>query len=424
MAFSRPALCLATGLCLTLALGVAAPVAHAQPADATVLRDLRGPGQVSLRLLPAHNRPEQIAPDQWEFLRGAVIVRHSDVPDIDLEITGQAQYHSSNGRTWRYVTFLVTENRYLGIPDPSPAEIDALIAAHPAALVEGAAPSVLGLPTSGPTLAPDATFTWYTPNSVSFPMVVEFERVVAEGATIRVDHLRERIDVRLYRDAPTQPWASYGGSLVGEAEVLGTRELPRSIRQCATSLADIDRGVSPVRSLASCIAEADGVAAALAARAGSAEERASFRVTATTTLPVTASPLRFVDARPAIQSVHDALSSLGRSELEAFLRSTLAQRYFASPGVLDDAGIELVSLALFEVFSAHGSYRTQICRTIRYDPSHSSPNAMMMVGMVEGVTALIQVEHVGDAFVIGRLEIHVRHDEDGVALAARTPCAP
>lgn len=205
--FLTGALALASGLATTLAAGDV----QAQPADARVIQDLRAPGQLSLRLLPARNAPQRRGIRQWVFLRGAVIERAGPRPNTRLVIGVQAYYESTDGQNWRYVRSLVNSNSVTGDepPPPTAEQVAAVWNEHLDVFFRNNASSIVGRPVRGPVLREPPGFHFRDPNNVSFQMVAEYDAV---ASYTEVERVRRVYNVGMRRAGPDQPWEPAGVS--------------------------------------------------------------------------------------------------------------------------------------------------------------------------------------------------------------------
>jgi hypothetical protein len=402
---------ISTALLATVGTLLTSSVAHAQPADSAVLRDVRAPGQLTLRLMPARNAPQRTGPSSWEFLRGYVVTRRTELPGVTLRVLSQAMYLSSNGRSWRYARSLTTSNSYDGIPAPSAQEITALIARDLPAVYRTMVGTIVGQP-SAPTLAPEPQFEFPSLIRVSFRMVAELD-VVTSNTT--VERIRMPFDVNMYRDRFDSPWVRLNATPNHDAkQVLATRTLDAALVARMTRYAHV-MGGQRSRTVEEWVGEGARSDAQAEARRGSPEERAQFRVDAQPSAAVATAGIPAPQWQQAIAQVHQQLRSADRSALEAFLRGALAPT-MSTQGALTPEGVALVSDALFEVFSSRGNFREQFCGPMTAIPAQSPPNGLMLVGAVPETTALIQMQQIAGLWYVQRLQIRARHDDEALRL--------
>jgi hypothetical protein len=393
-------------------------VAQAQPADSAVLRDVRAPGQLTLRLMPARNTPQRTGPSSWEFLRGYVVTRRTEHPGVTLRVLSQAMYLSPNGRSWRFSRSLTTSNSYDGIPAPSGQEINALIARDLPGVYRTMVGTIVGQPPA-PTLATDPQFEFPSLIRVSFRMLAELD-VVTSNTT--VERVRMPFEVNMYRDRFDSPWVRLNATPIHDAkEVLATRTLDAALVARMTRYAHV-LGGQPSRTVDEWVGEGQRSEAQASARRGSAEERAQFRVSAQPAAPIAPMAIRAPLWQHAVAQVHQQLRSADRAGLEAFLRGALAPTMSAQ-GALTPDGVALVSDALFEVFSSRGNFREQFCGPMTAIPAQSPPNGLMLVGAVPETTALVQMQQIAGLWYIQRLQIRARHDDDALQFVQARPRA-
>jgi hypothetical protein len=120
-------------------------------------------------------------------------------------VKGYASYDIIGGRHVFWRTF-TTSNNYEGIPDPSAADVQALIARFGVEkFLDAWFPRVIGKVESI-GLADEPKFEWHTVNSVSFNFTsVYTERTNDVGGQERITRTSR---VRLYRDSPKAEWKS------------------------------------------------------------------------------------------------------------------------------------------------------------------------------------------------------------------------
>jgi hypothetical protein len=186
-----------------LAAGVFSRAA-AQPSDAQIKKDLTGPKTVSIEL----GKPGEV---EWSktykkfvWTRNFTAKVKTDDPNVNVLVKGYASYDVIGGK-YVFSRSFVTSNSYDGIPDPTAADVQALIAKfgtekfmgnydynHVVGKVESLA------------LAPEPKYMWHTPNSVSFNVVAVFTRRTNDvGGRERI---AQTYEIRLNRDAVSAPW--------------------------------------------------------------------------------------------------------------------------------------------------------------------------------------------------------------------------
>ena len=193
-----------TKILLIMFFGGSTAVVWAQPPEATIRKDLTGPKTVSVTL----GRPGKL---EWSrtykkylWTRSFSAKVRSEYPDVNVLVKGYAAYDVIGGKYvfWRSFT---TSNSYEGIPDPTAADVQALIdnfgiekfiGNYDLNRVIGKVELI--------RLADEPEFQWHTPKSVSFNVVAVFTRRTNDvGGRERISQTYE---IRLYRDDLKTPW--------------------------------------------------------------------------------------------------------------------------------------------------------------------------------------------------------------------------
>jgi hypothetical protein len=191
------------GALLLLSVGLANEVA-AQPSDAQIKKDLTGAKTVSVTLGKPGKMEWSKTYKKFVWTRDFTAKVRTDDPEIFVIVKGYASYDVMGGRYvyWRSFT---TSNSYDGIPDPTAADVQALIRKFGLEQFLGNYyfNHVIGQVESI-GLSDDPKFTWHTPNSVSFNVIAVYtERTNDIGGKER---LARTFEIRLYRDSPKQEW--------------------------------------------------------------------------------------------------------------------------------------------------------------------------------------------------------------------------
>jgi hypothetical protein len=189
-------------LLVTLLLGGRA---LAQVSDAQVLKDSRSPNQKSLKLRPG---PGSLS---WDYERKAHLYTRmaearlpTEYPGVDVLVTFQAVYMRPLGsKSFRYWKSEVFENRYAGIPNPSIAEINDILAKVGAQKILGYWLGYIVGEVAPWQLAKEPKWEWHTPMSVSFN--VETGYTLKESST-KLSKVRDVYRVRLYRKDIKAVW--------------------------------------------------------------------------------------------------------------------------------------------------------------------------------------------------------------------------
>jgi hypothetical protein len=192
-------------MCALVFLGVGfANQAKAQPSDAQVKKDLTHAKTVSVTLAKPGKIEWSGTYKKWVWTRNFTAKLKTDDPGIFVIVKGYASYDVMGGSYVFWKTF-TTSNSYEGIPDPTAADVQALITKFGLEQFMGQYHfnHVIGKVESI-GLAAEPKYVWHTPNSVSFNVVAVYTE-----KTNDIDG-RERIartlEIRLYRDSVNAPW--------------------------------------------------------------------------------------------------------------------------------------------------------------------------------------------------------------------------
>jgi len=190
-------------LLVSLGLGFVNAVS-AQPTDAQIKKDLTGAKTVSVSLGAPGKMEWSKTYKKYVWTRSFTAKVKTEEPGIFVMVKGYASYDVMGGRYVFWRTF-TTSNSYEGIPDPTTAEIQALIGKFGAEQFLGNYyfNRVVGKVESI-GLAADPKYFWHTPNSVSFNVVAVYtEKTNDIGGRERV---ARTFEIRLYRDSVKSSW--------------------------------------------------------------------------------------------------------------------------------------------------------------------------------------------------------------------------
>jgi hypothetical protein len=181
-----------------------ATAVSAQPTDAQIKKDLTGAKTISVSLGAPGKIEWSKTYQKYVWTRSFTAKVKTEDPGIFVIVKGYASYDVMGGRYVFWKSF-TTSNSYEGIPDPTAAEVQALISKFGAEQFLGNYyfNRVLGRVESI-GLAAEPKFFWHTPNSVSFNVVAVYtEKTNDIGGRERVSRTFE---IRLYRDSVKSPW--------------------------------------------------------------------------------------------------------------------------------------------------------------------------------------------------------------------------
>jgi hypothetical protein len=176
----------------------------AQPSDAQIKKDLTGAKTVSVALGKPGTIEWSKTYKKYVWTRSFTAKVKTDDPGIFVIVKGYASYDVMGGRYIFWKSF-TTSNSYEGIPDPTAADVQALISKFGLEQFMGQYHfnHVIGKVESI-GLGAEPKYVWHTPNSVSFNVVVVYtERTNDIGGRERI---ARRLEIRLYRDNVKAPW--------------------------------------------------------------------------------------------------------------------------------------------------------------------------------------------------------------------------
>jgi hypothetical protein len=181
-----------------------ANAASAQPSDAQIKKDLTGARTVSITLGKPGTIEWSKTYKKYVWNRSFTAKLKTEDPGIFVIVKGYASYDVMSGRYVFWKTF-TTSNNYEGIPDPTAADVQALIREFGVEKFMGNYHfnQVIGSVESI-GLAAEPNYLWHTPNSVSFNVVAMYtEKTNDIGGRQKVSRTFE---IRLYRDGVKAPW--------------------------------------------------------------------------------------------------------------------------------------------------------------------------------------------------------------------------
>jgi hypothetical protein len=172
----------------------------AQPSDAQIRKDLTGARTVSITLGKPGTIEWSRTYKKYLWSRSFTAKLKTEEPGIFVIVKGYASYDVMSGRYVFWKTF-TTSNNYEGIPDPTTADVQALIREFGVEKfmgnyyfnqVAGRVESI--------GLAAEPNYLWHTPNSVSFNVVAVYAEKTNGQKVSRT------FEIRLYRDGVKAPW--------------------------------------------------------------------------------------------------------------------------------------------------------------------------------------------------------------------------
>ena len=176
----------------------------AQPGDAQIKKDLTGVKTISVVLGKPGTIEWSKTYKKYVWTRSFTAKVKTDEPGIFVIVKGYASYDVMAGKYVFWKSF-TTSNSYEGIPDPTAADVQALIREFGAEKFMGNYHfnQVIGRVESI-GLAAEPKYTWHTQNSVSFNVVAVYtEKTNDIGGRQKV---ARTFEIRLYRDGVKAPW--------------------------------------------------------------------------------------------------------------------------------------------------------------------------------------------------------------------------
>ncbi|MEZ5428573.1 MAG: hypothetical protein R2747_20170 [Pyrinomonadaceae bacterium] len=176
----------------------------AQPTDAQIKKQVSGARTVSVTLGKPGTKSWSSTYKKYVWTRNFTAKLKTNDPEIFVIVKGYAAYDITGGRYVFWRTF-TTSNSYEGIPDPSAADVEGLIAEFGVEKFMGNYffNHVVGQVESI-GLSDNPGYEWHTPNSVSLNVVAVYtERTNDVGGKERVARI---FRIRLYRDSPKSAW--------------------------------------------------------------------------------------------------------------------------------------------------------------------------------------------------------------------------
>ncbi|MFT3743163.1 MAG: hypothetical protein QM785_02610 [Pyrinomonadaceae bacterium] len=194
---------------IIFAIGIA--TADAQPGAAQVKRDVSGPKTISVTVHGNGTRVWSKGYSKWVWDVPYSAKVKSEEPGVNILVEATASYDIAGGRYIYWKSF-VGSNLYEGIPNPTDAEVAALLTQFgPQKVMMGDFYNAVG-GIESIKLAAKPRFEWHTLNSVSFTVMVTFKQKIDYTTTRRVS---KPYRARLYRDGKAMAWKN----------ILGTGEL-------------------------------------------------------------------------------------------------------------------------------------------------------------------------------------------------------
>jgi len=351
---------------LMLVLGGSGGVARAQPSDAQVKKDLGGSGVLKVTLTGKRGTVQgNLDTLNYEYVRGAEILRTTEWPGVKLIVTGDAVYQRGGRGKFTYWKFRVIDNRYEGIPNPSQADIDKVLDTNRADSFGGGVSHIIRKVRKPLVLAKDPQWNWHSPNSVSFLMVGEMEKPTSNTD---LEAFAATVEIRLYRDDMKQAWKTFMASPKEQVSLGKTRYTEEELRN-------------------------------LPSLAQQAEEQAAKAQLAK--LPKVDIP-DFATHDELAAYVHKVFREGPREKAEATVRALLSPESFApgSTTLLHGRAAEMLKWSLDGAFGDKGSYGLEYCANARTE-TRGTKNRTYFIGVKPNLISEIVSTRAGGAYKDG-----------------------
>lgn len=187
---------------VAIVIGIGTESVNAQPSAAQVKKDVTGPKTISVTIHGSGKRvwSKGYSKYVWDVPYSAKV--KSEEPGVNILVEATASYDIVGGRFVYWRSF-VGENTYEGLPNPTAADIAALIEKlGQKAIVRYR--EIVG-PVESIELSKTPNFEWHKLTSVSVDIIGTYTEKFSSTETKRVARLYR---TRLYRDDKNSPWKS------------------------------------------------------------------------------------------------------------------------------------------------------------------------------------------------------------------------
>lgn len=356
---------------LLLSIVSATTFAYCQPTDAQIKKDLMNPGVLSITFTKSTGTKSWNSSTKvFEYVRGVHVMRSTEIPGVKLLVIGDAVYQSYSG-VYKYWKFRVIENRYDGIPNPTEAEVIAVLSKEWPKFYGHQQTMIVELARQ-PKFATEPAWTWHDPKSVSVLLTAAYE-MIRPGQRMQ-EAVEQDFEVRLYRDDMKGRWLRFLSQAKGDPRVLSSKQLtptqaankPRLNLQLANAAAEQKIASLPAVSLPAF---------------GSAKEVADY--------------------------AYKVLRDGDEKQLEAFLRRTLAPRFYEGNGpALSAFGEQLLRDVTLRVYGDDVRFKDQYPPAIRLT-NLSSAKHFYIGSCFNNVVSTIAVDNFNGAWKIFEFEPRV-----------------
>ena len=178
----------------------------AQPSAAQIKKLFTIPGAVSVVVHKPGTREWSSTYKKYVWNLGFTVKRKTETPGILLIVKGYSTFDIVGGR-YIYWRDFISSNSYEGIPNPTAADVQALIKKFGVKEFIGEQTYRFQLVGNVESigLASEPNFEWHTPNFVSFNIVAIYTKK-GNGNTAPNEHGEQTFLIRLYRDDTKADW--------------------------------------------------------------------------------------------------------------------------------------------------------------------------------------------------------------------------
>ncbi len=352
---------------IALMISVLPKPAFSQVSDAEVIREMKSPGVISVKLTKKKGH-KQWSSDYgtWEYVRGVEVIReYPKKKGVTLKIVGDAVYQMY-GSKYKYWKFRVISNEYLGMGTPSSQEILQLVQNNMEKFVSNYWYNKIIGDIKALYISEDPQFVWHSTNSMSLNMVAEFRALVNNTD---LEDIQQTYEVRLYRDSDDQPWKGF--LAIRRSRKTSNRKSyrPDEIRAMKT-LADVDR-----------------------------ERKAQA---AASNLPKVF-VAQFKSGTDLVFALNRELHKRTPESVEAFLMKTLAPQFFVRGSMvgLNQRGADIINNNVANAFNRQSKFRDQYCQTPSIDKRRSSKNRIYLKSIGGRVASQIAFTQTSGGYVDG-----------------------
>lgn len=310
--------------------------AQTPPSAAQISADVRANIAPNATVTLRGNGSRQLNGGVYEFVH-SITARYPSSEMAGVEIEG---YHDvvyqSHGSRYVFDRVRVGDWRYFGLPAPSDGETLALLESKPA---DGYPFGTLDLPRSVEVIE-GAELHWHNLTSVTVPIRLRYTKYGTGNVRHELADFEWETEVRLYREAPADPWDRFLlGGFASEAVEVGRRPGEAGLRTVA--------------------------------EAGEVAEREHYA----SALPQVSVPA-FSSGMEMVRFLYTALRDApDRATAEATLRALLSPSYFAegSETALSDwAEIEVLPGLLGALYDGPSRFADQFCEAPDIDQERTS----------------------------------------------------